>query len=602
MSEDGGMNMLSYKRDHYCGLLDESMAGQTVHLSGWVQRTRDLGGLVFVWLRDREGLVQLVFDSAVCAPETFELGRSLRAEYVVTVVGEVRLRDASAVNRDLATGAIEVFVQQAELLNKSETPPIYIDDKADESELVRLKYRYLDLRRPSMQQKLRLRAKLVTCIRTELEAEGFTEVETPILSKSTPEGARDFLVPSRLHPGAFYALPQSPQIYKQLLMLAGFDRYYQIARCFRDEDNRADRQPEFTQCDIEMSFIDEEDVYAVVERVFARIFREVKGVELALPLPRMTWIDAMENYGSDKPDTRFGMKLVNLTERLGKTGFPVFDSAIEAGGRVEAINAKGLASMTRKEIDSLGEFVKTYRAKGLPYMTFTADGGVKSSFNKFLTPELIETVRAAMAAEPGDIVFFAADRRSVAWQALGALRCEIARRKGLIDHSLYNLFWVTEFPLFEYSEEEGRYVAAHHPFTNWYAEDNCYLDTDKEKVRSRAYDLVMNGIELASGSIRIHRADMQAQMFEMIGLDPEEAQHRFGFLLDAFRFGAPPHGGLAFGIDRLAMLLTDSDSLRDVIAFPKATSANCLMMETPADVRPDQLETLKIRIELPQEN
>ena len=455
--------MLSYKRDHYCGLITREMAGETVHLSGWVQRTRDLGGLVFVWLRDREGLVQLVFDGTDCSPELLALAQSLRSEYVLTVSGEVRLRDEAAINRDLKTGEVEIVVRDAVLLNKSETPPIYIDDKADENELVRLKYRYLDLRRPSMYEKLRIRSRVVTCIRNALDEQGFNEVETPILSKSTPEGARDFLVPSRLHPGTFYALPQSPQIYKQLLMLAGFDKYYQIARCFRDEDNRADRQPEFTQCDIEMSFIDEEDIYAVVEKVYAKIFKEIKGVELQLPLPRMTWHEAMENYGSDKPDTRFEMKLVNISDAVRNSGFVVFDSAIENGGRVCAINAKGLAGMTRKEIDSFGEFVKTYRAKGLPYMTFTADGNVKSSFNKHMTPELVEAVRNAMHAEPGDIIFFGADKKNVVWQSLGALRCEIARRHGLIDHNKYNLFWVTEFPLagvrFQRKWERAAFIA-----------------------------------------------------------------------------------------------------------------------------------------------
>jgi len=594
--------MLSFKRDHYCGLLNETMAGQTVHLSGWVQRTRDLGGVVFVWLRDREGLVQLVFDTAVCSKEVFEVARSLRSEYVITVVGEVRMRDAAAVNKDLATGTIEVFVTDAELLNKSETPPIYVNsDKTDENELVRLKYRYLDLRSEKLQKNLRLRSQIVNCIRNEMDSMGFTEVETPILTKSTPEGARDFLVPSRLHAGTFYALPQSPQIYKQLLMLSGFDRYYQIARCFRDEDGRADRQPEFTQCDIEMSFIDESDIQGVVEQVYKRIFKEVKGIDLQLPLPRMTWSYAMENYGSDKPDTRFEMKIVDITDKAGNTGFVVFDNAVAEGGNVRGINAKGLGTMTRKEIDSFADFVKTYRVKGLPYMIFNADGTAKSSFNKFMTPELIETVRTSFNAEPGDIVFFAADKKAVVLQALGALRCEIAKRKGLIDTTKYNLFWVTEFPLFEYSEEDGRFVAMHHPFTSWMPEDEQYLDGDMGKVRARAYDLVMNGIELASGSIRIHRSDMQAKMFEMIGLSDEEAHHRFGFLLDAFKYGAPPHGGLAFGIDRLVMLFTGSESLRDVIAFPKAQAANCLMMETPSDVKDDQLEMLHIKLDMPVE-
>lgn len=594
--------MLDFKRDHYCGNLTSGDVGSFVHLSGWIQRTRDLGGVIFAWLRDREGLVQLVFDADVCGKDVFKLGQSLRSEYVVTVEGDVRARAESAINREMKTGAIEVFVKNAMLLNKSDTPPIYIDDKAEESELVRLKYRYLDLRKPSMQAKLRMRSKVLHAIRSYMDAQGFTEIETPILTKSTPEGARDFLVPARLHPGTFYALPQSPQIYKQLLMLAGFDKYFQVARCFRDEDSRADRQPEFTQLDVEMSFVDEAMIQQEIEGAFAAVFREVMGIEIPLPLSRMTWKDAMENYGSDKPDTRFEMKLVDVTGLCANCPFPVFAQTVDDGGNVRGILVKGGADMTRKQIDSLVEYVKGYRAKGLAYLSVSADGTFKSSFNKFMTPEFAGALASAFSAAPGDRMFFVADKKAVALQALGALRCEIARRRNLIDEGKYNLFWVTQFPLFEYSEEEGRYVAMHHPFTSWMPEDEKYLENgEMDQVRARAYDLVMNGIEMGSGSIRIHQSDMQAKMFDMLGITKEEAQHRFGFLLDAFRFGAPPHGGFAFGVDRLLMILSHADSLRDVIAFPKAQGANCLMMDTPADVRPDQLEILKIKID-PEQN
>ncbi len=589
--------MVNFKRTAYCGSLTSANVGESVRLSGWVQRQRDVGGVVFVWLRDREGIVQLVFEESVCGHDTFEAARSLRGEYVVTCVGEVRARDKSAVNAELKTGEIEVFVTEMTLLNKSETPPIYIDDKADENELVRLKYRYLELRRPKLQQNLRMRSDIVTEIRAYMAEMGFLDIETPILTKSTPEGARDYLVPSRLHKGEFYALPQSPQIYKQLLMLAGFDKYYQLARCFRDEDSRADRQPEFTQLDLEMSFVEPKDIQTVVEGAYMRIFKKVMGIELTAPFERITWKYAMENYGSDKPDRRFDMLLVDFSEEAKSCGFPVFENCIAEGGTVRGILAKGLGGITRKEIDSYAEFVKTYRLKGLPYIIFNADGSAKSSFNKFLTPELAASAKAKFAAENGDIVFFACDKKSVVLQSLGALRIEIAKRHDLIDKNIYDLFWVTEFPLLEYDEEEGRFVAMHHPFTSWMPEDDEKLITDPGDVRANAYDLVMNGVEMGSGSIRIHSSEMQSRMFDLIGITKEEARHRFGFLLDAFKYGTPPHGGFAFGIDRLTMILTGSESLRDTIAFPKASNAACLMMQTPADVKQDQLDALAIKID-----
>ncbi len=588
--------MVNFRRTAYCGNLTGKNVGENVRLSGWVQRQRDVGGVVFVWLRDREGIVQLVFEESVCGHDTFEAARALRGEYVLTCAGEVRARDKSAVNAELKTGEIEVFVTDMTLLNKSETPPIYIDDKADENELVRLKYRYLDLRRPKLQQNLRMRSDIVTEIRAYMAEMGFLDIETPILTKSTPEGARDYLVPSRLHKGEFYALPQSPQIYKQLLMLAGFDKYYQLARCFRDEDSRADRQPEFTQLDLEMSFVEPRDIQTVVEGAYMRIFKKVMGMELTAPFERITWKFAMENYGSDKPDRRFGMLIVDFSEEAKSCGFPLFENCVAEGGTVRGILAKGLGGITRKEIDSYAEFVKTYRLKGLPYIVFNADGSAKSSFNKFLTPELAAAAKAKFSAENGDIVFFACDKKPIALQSLGALRIEIAKRHDLINKNVYDLFWVTEFPLLEYDEEEGRFVAMHHPFTSWMPEDDAKLATDPGDVRANAYDLVLNGVEMGSGSIRIHSSEVQSRMFDLIGISKEEARHRFGFLLDAFKYGTPPHGGFAFGIDRLTMILTGSESLRDTIAFPKASNAACLMMQTPADVKQDQLDALAIKI------
>ena len=588
--------MLKLRRTTYCGKVSREDAGQTVVLSGWVQRTRDLGGVVFVWLRDREGLVQLVFDEAECGAENFRLGGSLRGEYVVSVKGDVRMRAPEAINDKMPNGDVEVVVRECELVNRSETPPIYIDDNAKENELVRLKYRYLDLRRPSMQATMRLRGKIQSAIRRYMDTVGFTDVETPILTKSTPEGARDFLVPARLHYGEFYALPQSPQIYKQLLMLAGFDKYYQFARCFRDEDSRADRQPEFTQCDIEMSFVEPVDVQTVVEGAFNAVFEDVRGHSLNLPLPRMTWREAMDRYGSDKPDRRFGMELTDVSDVCEGSGFGVFEGAVAAGGSVRGINAKGLAgAMSRKEIDSLGEFAKTYRAKGLAWVVVGEDG-LRSSFTKFLVEPFASKLLERMGAEKGDALFFVADRHSVVFQARGELRKEIARRHNLIDKTIDDLFWITEFPLLEYDEEDERFVAMHHPFTSAMDEDEPLMATEPGRVRAKAYDLVFNGIEMGSGSIRIHDPALQKRMFRLIGISDEEAQHRFGFLLEAFKYGTPPHGGFAFGIDRLTMMLTGSESLRDVIAFPKAQNANCLMMETPCDVKQEQLDAVSIAI------
>lgn len=585
--------LTNWQRTQMCGHIAEDHVGQTVVLNGWVQRTRNLGGVIFVWLRDYTGIVQLMFNTDTCSADTFALGESLRGEYVIAIKGNVSKRAEKDINHTMKSGMVEILVQDALLLNASATPPIYIDEKTEENETVRLKYRYLDLRKPSLQNTLRLRHKVVRTIQTHLDAHGFTEVETPILTKSTPEGARDFLVPSRLHDGTFYALPQSPQIYKQLLMLAGLDRYFQIARCFRDEDSRADRQPEFTQVDIEMSFVNPEDVQAVVEGAFVKVFAEVMGMDVALPLPRMTWQQAMDRYGSDKPDTRFGMVLHDVTDTVRGCGFSVFENA----PTVRGINAKGCtAKLSRKDIDALGELSKTYHAKGLAWLTVDMQGQVKSSFAKFLSEEAMAALLATMQAEPGDALFFVADTRMVACTALGQLRLHLGKKFAFIDETKYNLLWVTEFPLLEWDEEAGRFVAMHHPFTSPMDEDDQYMETDPGRVRAKAYDLVLNGIEMGSGSIRIHDSILQERMFQLLGFTMEQAWDRFGFLLEAFRYGTPPHGGFAFGVDRLVMILSGATSLRDVIAFPKVQNASCLMMNTPSTVSPDQLEMLHIQI------
>ncbi len=581
------------KRSLMCGEVRESNVSQKITLMGWVQRNRKLGGLQFIDLRDRTGIMQIVFGEEISA-EAFEKAKDVRPEYCIAVTGEVVLREAP--NHNMPTGLVELKCESLKVLSESETPPIYIKEGLDAAENIRLKYRYLDLRRPDMQRIFMIRSKISKAVRDYLDENNFLEVETPILTKSTPEGARDYLVPSRNYPGMFYALPQSPQIFKQLLMVSGFDRYYQIAKCFRDEDLRANRQPEFTQIDLEMSFVEEEDVIKMNEGLIAHVFKEVAGVDVKLPIKRMTFKDAMEKYGSDKPDLRFGMEITNITEDVKDMDFVVFKSAIEAGGSVRALCLKGGADLGRKPIDKLGEFVKTYKAKGLAWIQIKEDG-IKSSISKFLTDDVTSSIVKTMNAEVGDAIFIVADKNSVVFQSLGALRLELAKQFDLIkDKNEFNFTWITEFPLFEYSEEDGRYYAAHHPFTSPMDEDLDMVETNPGEVRSKAYDLVLNGEELGGGSIRIHDSKLQQRMFKALGFTEESAQERFGFLIDAFKFGPPPHGGLAFGLDRMVMFLAGTENIKDVIAFPKNQNAYCYLSEAPNIVDEKQLEDLGISI------
>lgn len=581
------------KRSHYCGQLSEEHVGQTVTVMGWVDVYRNLGSLIFIDLRDRYGIIQLSFDTDI-NQEVFDKAATLRNEYVVAVVGEVVRR--SAPNPKLPTGTIEIKVSELRILSKAETPPFEIKDETDVKDELRLKYRYLDLRRAPMQRNMVLRHKVAKIARDFYDENGFLEIETPMLTKSTPEGARDYLVPSRVHHGKFYALPQSPQQYKQLLMLSGMDRYFQIVKCFRDEDLRADRQPEFTQIDLEMSFVEIDDVISINEQMIARVFRETLGIEIKTPFLRMPYSEAMERFGSDKPDIRFGLELVNISDLVKDCGFGVFAGAVESGGSVRAINIKGGADkLSRKDLDALGEFVKTYRAKGLAWMV-REEGNVRSPIAKFFKEEELMAIFEKTQAEVGDTLVFVADKDSVVFDALGALRCELAKRLGLIDKNKFNLLWVTEFPLLEYSEEEGRYAAKHHPFTAPMDEDLALLDTEPGKVRAKAYDVILNGCELGGGSIRIFNSELQEKMFKVLGFTKEEAWERFGHLMEAFQYGTPPHGGMAYGLDRFVMLLCGADSIREVIAFPKVQNASDLMMNAPDIVDEKQLRELGITL------
>ena len=588
-------SMRGLKRTCRCAELSEENIGQEVTVMGWVQKARNTGGLIFVDLRDRSGLLQINFQEEKLGQELFDKAYKLRSEFVIAVVGTVVAREGG-INKNLPTGAIEVVATKLRVLSEAQTPPFPIEEDIKTKEDLRLKYRYLDLRRPDLQKNLIMRSKIATLTRQFLADEGFLEIETPMLNKSTPEGARDYLVPSRVHPGCFYALPQSPQLFKQLLMCSGYDRYFQLARCFRDEDLRADRQPEFTQIDMELSFVDEDDVMDVNERLLQKLFKEILDIDIELPIQRMTWQEAMDRFGSDKPDLRFGMELTDVSEVVAGCGFGVFTGALENGGSVRGINAKGQGSMPRKKIDALVKFAKDFGAKGLAYLCVNEDGTYKSSFAKFMTEDELSALVQKMDGQPGDLLLFAADKNKVVYDVLGNLRLELAKQLDLLDKNEYRFLWVTEFPQFEYSEEEQRYVAMHHPFTMPMEEDLDLLETEPGKVRARAYDIVLNGTEIGGGSIRIHQDDIQERMFEALGFTKESAYEQFGFLMNAFKYGVPPHAGLAYGLDRLVMLMAKQDSIRDVIAFPKVKDASCLMTEAPSRVDEKQLEELSIGI------
>ena len=588
-------SMRGMKRTCRCAELSEKNIGEEVTVMGWVQKQRNKGSIVFVDLRDRSGILQVIFEEGETDSAYFDKAGRLRSEFVIAVKGKVTAR-SGAVNKNLATGAIEVRAQELRILSESDTPPFPVEENSKTKEELRLKYRYLDLRRPDLQRNLMLRSRIAGIVRQFLIEEGFLEIETPMLTKSTPEGARDYLVPSRVHPGSFYALPQSPQLFKQLLMCAGYDRYFQIVKCFRDEDLRADRQPEFTQIDMELSFADEEDVMDVNERLLKRLFKEILDIDIQLPIQRMTWQEAMDRFGSDKPDMRFGMELKNVSEVVKDCGFSVFTGALEAGGSVRGINAEGQAAMPRKKIDALVQTAKDFGAKGLAYLAVNEDGTYKSSFAKFMENEELKKLVETMGGKPGDLLLFAADRDKVVYDVLGNIRLTLAESLGLLDKNEYKFLWVTEFPEFEYSEEQGRYLAMHHPFTMPFEEDIQYIGTAPEKVRARAYDIVLNGTELGGGSVRIHQDDIQETMLKALGFTEERAHEQFGFLLDAFKYGVPPHAGLAYGFDRLVMLMAGLNKIRDVIAFPKIKDASCLMTNAPDIVEDVQLEELRIQV------